>query len=187
MLPVGEGERALALRAARRAIAEYLERGTTLEVATRAPSLLEPRGSFVTLRRREGGALRGCRGEARPARPLIASIIREAILTATDDPRFPPVKPEELPGLTIKISALTPPVPISPGEVVVGKHGLIVMRGKRSGLLLPEVPAHFGLRTPEEFLAALYQKAGLSADDPSRDEDRLFAFETEAWGEPEVG
>ncbi|WP_165227139.1 AmmeMemoRadiSam system protein A [Aquisphaera insulae] len=183
MLPVGEEERALAIGAARRAIAEYLDHEAVIRVDTRAPCLLEARGAFITLRRRDGGELRGCRGECNPTRPLIESIIREAIASATDDPRFSPVTPEELPGLSIRISALTVPKPIAPEEIVVGRHGLIVKRWRRSGLLLPEVPLHFGLRTPEEFLSALYHKAGISPGSFDPVQDSLLAFETESWGE----
>jgi AMMECR1 domain-containing protein len=96
----------------------------------------------------------------------------------------------EISSLTIRISALTPLRRIEPDEIVLGRHGLVVVRGRSSGLLLPEVPLLFGLQTPDEFLAALYRKARLP-DEPARDGVELYAFETEAWEEdddpPELG
>src|SRR5271165_5959346 len=148
MLPIGPKEKRFALEAARKALQGYLVHGVVSEYPTSSPCLLQYRGSFVTLRLRESGELRGCRGECRPIRPLIESVIRQAISSATDDSRFPFVTEDELPRLTIRISALTPLKRIRPDEIVLGRHGLLIIQGRRSGLLLPEVPKRFGLRTP---------------------------------------
>ena len=67
---------------------------------------------------------------------------------------------------------------IEPNEIVVGRHGLVIVRGNSSGLLLPEVPAIYGLQTVEDYLAALYRKAHIPRE-PSPDfVDELYAFET---------
>jgi AmmeMemoRadiSam system protein A len=183
MLPIGSRERWYALRIARQAMLEHLRRGITVEHQSNSACLLQLRGAFVTLRRRDTGELRGCRGEYRPQRPLIESVIRQAIASATDDPRFPAVEEPEVPCLSIRINALTALRRIESREIDLGRHGLVVQQGRRSGLLLPEVPRLFGLRTPEEFLKALYRKAGLPHEAATHDDVELFAFETEAWGD----
>lgn len=186
MLPIGSQEKRFALQAAWKAVHEFLVSGVVSEYQTDSPCLLQHRGCFVTLRRRESGELRGCRGECRPRRPMIESVIRQTISSATDDSRFPGVTEEELPSLTIRISALTPLKRISLDEIVLGRHGLVIVQGRRSGLLLPEVPRLFGLRTPTEFLEALDRKAGITTERAEEDELELYAFETEAWGDEDV-
>lgn len=186
MLPIGPQERRFALEAARKALQEYLGHGVVSDYPTSSPCLLQHRGSFVTLRLRESGELRGCRGECRPTRPLIESVIRQTISSATEDSRFSSVTEDELPRLTIRISALSPLHRISPDEIVLGRHGLLVIQGRRSGLLLPEVPRRFGLRTPAEFLEALLRKAGITMESLQGEEFELLAFETEAWSEGDV-
>ena len=77
MLSISAEEKRVALRAARSALVSYLNCGVVPELSTRSPALLEHRGSFVTLRRRDTGELRGCRGECRALRPLIESVIQQ--------------------------------------------------------------------------------------------------------------
>ena len=186
MLPISPEERRFALQAVRKALQEHLASRELCGYRTSCPSLLQHRGSFVTLRRRESGELRGCRGECGANRPLIESVIRQAISSATNDSRFPGVTEDELPGLTIRISALTPMQRIRPSEIVLGRHGLMVVQGSHSGLLLPEVPRRFGLRTPAEFLGALCRKAGIATETLQEDQIELMAFETEAWDDGDV-
>ncbi len=186
MLPIGPQERRFALEAARNALREYLGRGVVSEYPTSSPCLLQLCGSFVTLRLRKSGELRGCRGECRPIRPLIESVIRQAISSATNDSRFPSVTEDELPRLTVRISALTPLKRIGADEIVIGRHGLLIIQGRQSGLLLPEVPKRFGLRTPAEFLEALLCKAGISTQRLEDENLELHAFETEAWDDEEM-
>jgi AmmeMemoRadiSam system protein A len=147
-------------------------------------ALRAPRATFVTLRRRDSGDLRGCRGERVARWPLIESVMHMTIASAVDDPRFEPVRLHEVPGLHIEISALTPPQPIRPEDVVVGRHGLIVMAGHTAGLLLPQVPEAYGW-TREQFLRGVCEKAGLAPDAWRKSWVRLEAFEAEVWGEEE--
>jgi len=186
MLPIGPEERLFALEAARKALQEYLGGGVVSEYRTSSQCLLQRRGSFVTLRLRKSGELRGCRGECRPVRPLMESVIRQAISSATDDSRFPSVTEEEVPRLTIRISALTPLQRIDPDQIVLGRHGLLIIQGQRSGLLLPEVPKRFGLRTPAEFFEALLFKAGITTRRWEEENLELHAFETEAWDDEDM-
>ncbi len=118
-----------ALRFARATLTAYLERREPPVSSRAAPALHEHRAAFVTLRVCETGALRGCRGEYRPRRPLIESIAEMVIATAIDDPRFPAVEADELPRLLIQISALTSLQPIQPQDVVLGRHGLLISLG----------------------------------------------------------
>jgi len=185
MLSINTQDRGFALQAARSALSAFLARGIVPRFQTSAPSLLQLRGSFVTLRRRDTRELRGCRGECRPSRPLIESVIQQTLCSATDDSRFPPVTAEEVTHLTIRISALTPLERIQPDAIVLGRHGLVIVKGRRSGLLLPEVPAQYGLQTVDEFLDAIYRKAQLGHRNLTHDVVELFSFETEAWSDDE--
>jgi AmmeMemoRadiSam system protein A len=147
-----------------------------------SPALREPRATFVTLRHRDSGELRGCRGEYVARRPLVESVIHMTVVSATDDPRFQPVDVHEVAGLHIEISALTAPQPIEPADVVVGRHGLVIRKGTNAGLLLPQVPLSHGW-DQEQYLDALCWKARMPAG-AWRDADvELQAFEAEVWGE----
>jgi AmmeMemoRadiSam system protein A len=133
------------LHLVRQTLNEYLSSGEMPpEFKTDSPALLQPRATFVTLRVRETGELRGCRGEVIARQPLVESVMNMVIASATDDPRFPPVTADEVPNLHLEISALTPMKPIKPEEVVVGRHGLMIVKGYSSGLLLPQVPVEQG-------------------------------------------
>jgi AmmeMemoRadiSam system protein A len=179
----GEEKQTL-LRLARQALDEYLGSGKLPEINTDSPALLERRAAFVTLWSRGSNELRGCRGEAYPRVSLIDSVVQMAIAAATDDPRFPAVTAEEVPDLRIEINALTPMEPIHPDDVVVGRHGLRIVSGGATGLLLPEVPVKYSWDR-EEYLRWVCKKAGLEPDKWQDEDVRLYCFESEAWGEEE--
>lgn len=148
---------------ARRAIATALM-GSALHpdaLAGALPSdaLRLPGAAFVTVRK-QGGRLRGCVGVVQP-KPLYQAIASAALSAALRDPRFPPVTPEELPGLEIEISLLSPFFPITPEELQVGEHGLLVSDGFHRGLLLPQVAREMGWDR-ERFLEEACLKAGLA-------------------------
>ena len=155
-------DKAALLRLARAAVAGFLATGAEIEDHTGLARLEEPRGVFVTLTRK--GELRGCVGFIAPVMPLGRAVIRAAVYAATEDPRFPRVGPDELSGLRIEISVLTPARPIDgPKAIVIGTHGLIVEKDGRSGVLLPRVAVDEGWdRTT--FLDQVCLKAGLPAD-----------------------
>jgi AmmeMemoRadiSam system protein A len=137
-------------------------------------------GAFVSLHR--DGELRGCIGQTEPRDVLGDVIVHCAGAAALEDPRFTPVQPDELRGLDVEVSVLTPPVPVTdPSTIVVGRHGLIVGRDGRRGLLLPQVAVEWGW-TREEFLAQTCRKAGLPPDAWRRGAD-VFAFEAEIFSE----
>ena len=127
------------LELARQAIIQYVEENKIVEYKTQNPNLITEKGAFVTLKK--NGLLRGCIGFIEPIFPLYETIIRAAIYAAVQDPRFRPVSREELKDLDLEISVLTPLKKINdPGLVRVGKHGLVISRGDKKGLLLPQVP-----------------------------------------------
>ena len=95
-------------RVARRSIEYGVRTGRPLPVdpSDFPPELREPRASFVTLH--EDGALRGCIGALDPRQPLVEDVAENAFKAAFEDPRFPPVRPHELPHLEISVSVLSP-------------------------------------------------------------------------------
>jgi len=126
------------------------------------PRLRELRGAFVTINK--DGRLRGCIGQVVAQQPLADAVAQMAEAAALHDPRFSPLRPDELPHITIEISVLTPFKKIeSPDEIEIGKHGLIVRRGASSGLLLPQVATEYKWDTTA-FLQNTCIKAGLPKD-----------------------
>jgi AmmeMemoRadiSam system protein A len=137
-------------------------------------------GAFVTIHAR--GELRGCIGQPEPRDALGNVVVHCARAAALEDPRFPPLSIRELPFVDVEVSVLTVPVRVSdPASVEVGRHGLIVARGGRRGLLLPQVPVEWGW-TREEFLARTCQKAGLPLDAWQHGAE-LYSFEAEIFSE----
>ncbi len=121
--------------------------------------LKEKRGAFVTIKM--DNMLRGCIGTIGPTRDSLAEeIIYNAIAAGIEDPRFQPVTEEELPYLEYSVDVLYPPEPIDfMEELDVGKYGVIVSKGFRRGLLLPNLE---GVDTPEEQVSIALTKAGIN-------------------------
>ena len=183
MSPLPSTERRELLTLARRAIEAAVHRRPPPELSFASPPLAAPCGAFVSLHQR--GRLRGCIGHIDASQPLAVTVARCAVAAALEDPRFSPVTPDEVPGLEIEISVLSPVVPIRPEEVEVGKHGLLVSCGWQRGLLLPQVATQFHW-TRERFLQETCNKAGLLADawkDPST---KIEAFTAEVFSEAEI-
>lgn len=150
---------------ARHAVESYLKGEPAPSLDTSDPVFQEKRGVFVTLRRR-GGELRGCIGTFSPDNPLYEAVSEMAVAAAFGDPRFPPVTREELRDLQFEISVLSPMQRVQDPlrQIQLGKHGVYIKKGLRSGTFLPQVATETGW-TREEFLGHCSQdKAGLGWD-----------------------
>ena len=124
------------------------------------------------------GRLQGCIGVVEPAEPLGEAIVRCAGSAALKDPRFAPLRADQLGELTIEISLLSAPAPISPEAIEIGRHGLLVVLHAQRGLLLPQVAVEHHL-TREQFLEETCRKAGLPREAWRDPEARLFGFTCE--------
>jgi AmmeMemoRadiSam system protein A len=172
-------DRALMLRLARDAIAAHVERRPSLDLP-QISVLAAHGGAFVSLHAR--GELRGCIGHIEADEPLGEVIARCAVAACSDDPRFPPISSPELPDLRVELSLLGPLEPITgPGEIAIGRHGLVVERGWHRGLLLPQVAIEWKWDA-ETFLAHTCHKAGLPKN-AWREGVKMWRFEAEIFGE----
>ena len=126
------------------------------------PAMKKHMGAFVTLHK--DGDLRGCIGEIEPRRPLVDVVRERALNSAFSDTRFTPVVAAEMPRIHIEISALTPPAPVNSWkDIVIGKHGMVLIKHGRSAVFLPQVAPEQGWDLPTT-LTYLSQKAGLPPD-----------------------
>ncbi len=126
--------------------------------------------AFVTLRRTDPGEIarkgrmRGCIGQTKPTYPLPEAVVIAAARAALEDPRFPPVEAEELSGLSVEVTVLSPPRPAASWkEIELGRHGIILEKDGRRSVFLPHVAIEKGWSL-EETLAHLSVKAGLPMD-----------------------
>lgn len=183
MFPLDSAERLALLKLARISIEKAAEKGSAEGAGLeRMPGRLgQPSGAFVTLRR--GKHLRGCIGHLESGESSLAlAVMWAAQSAALEDPRFERVRPEEVAGLTIEISVLTPFVEIAPENVVIGTHGLVVQQGSRRGLLLPQVASEHGL-SREQFLDETCAKAGLPRGAWRDPGTKVLAFTAEVFSE----
>jgi AmmeMemoRadiSam system protein A len=173
------------LKLVRRAIETYVRTGRIISRPKDYPRELdEKRGVFVTINKIIycKSELKGCVGLPYPTKPLIDGII-EAAVSATKDPRFPPLAEDELDKIKIEVSILTEPKKIGVSEkeafdkIVPFKHGVIIKKGFRSALFLPQVWEE--LPKKEVFLSRLCLKAGLPADEWRKDGIEFYVFEAD--------
>ncbi len=141
-------------------------------------------GAFVTLT--DAGRLRGCMGSLDPRLRLAESVAVAALDAALDDPRFLPLRADELPAIHVDVSVLGRPAPIDgPGSFRPGLDGVIVEGRGRRAFLLPEVATEFSWGATEMFDAAC-GKAGLPAGAWCEPGIRLSAFRTARFGGPAI-
>lgn len=153
-------ERMVLLRLAHDSILASLERR---EVPLDPPTahLAQPRGVFTSLHLQ--GELRGCVGYVLAVDSVYRAVSESARAAAFEDNRFYPVTREEAPALKIELSILSPPQPVSPEAIEIGRHGLLISMSGHRGLLLPQVPVENNWdRTT--FLEQTCRKAGLPLD-----------------------
>jgi len=181
-IQLSDSDGVVLVKTARRAVTGFLSNGNRIKLE---PDLEEKfsfnSGVFVTLNNPDG--LRGCIGFPMPEKKLANAIVDGAIAAATEDPRFPSVKTNELNDIVFEVTVLTPPVEIDvydPMEylekIKVGRDGLIIRHSFSSGLLLPQVPVEYGWNT-EEFLQHTCEKAGLARDTWKNESVKIEKFE----------
>ncbi len=175
------------LTVARRSIEHGLRQGSPLPTPLDhyPDTLRRKRATFVTLK--QGERLRGCIGTLEAIRPLVQDVAHNAYAAAFSDPRFPPLSREELDGVRIEISVLSPPQPIhfdSEADLIrqlrPGIDGLILEERGHRGTFLPSVWE--SLPHPQQFLQHLKLKAGLPPNYWS-DTVRVERYTTESFGE----
>jgi len=179
---IGLEERRVLLAMARESIAARLEGRAASHPATDTdgyPNLKKPCGAFVTLHKpdaRGGRALRGCIGRLTAALPLEETVRLMAVEAAFGDPRFPPLGKGEFESCRVEISALSPMSPCpDPGQVRLGVHGLYLVHGARSGVLLPQVPVEQGWSL-DEYLDYICVKAGTPVGSLAAPGVELYTF-----------
>ena len=170
------------LQIAREAITSYVRDGKRIEFTESDPVLNQPMGAFVTLH--ENGELRGCIGNMTAQGPLYKTVADMSIEAATGDPRFNRLSKNELDKINIEISALSPLQKVkSADEIKIPGNGVVVRKGFRSGVFLPQVANETGWGK-EEFLSCLCsQKAGLPPDAWKDSSTEKFIFTAEVFGE----
>ena len=181
-IQLSDSDGVVLVNTARKAVTEFLSNGNRIKLE----SDLEKKfsfnsGVFVTLNNPDG--LRGCIGFPMPEKKLSHAIVDGAIAAATEDPRFPSVKTNELNDIVFEVTVLTPPVEIDVSDpmeylekIKVGRDGLIIRHSFSSGLLLPQVPVEYGWNTVE-FIQHTCEKAGLARDTWKNESVKIEKFE----------
>lgn len=182
--PAGDADPCVAL--ARLSVETFVATGRVAEVPSWAPEELLRRraGAFVSLHER--GELRGCIGTIGPVQGNLAQeIVRNGVLAASEDPRFPPVSPAELDFLSYSVDVLDAPEPVaSPDQLDARRYGVIVSKGFRRGLLLPNLE---GVDTVAMQLAIAKQKACIDPDERDVSIERFEVVRHERGGEARRG
>ena len=186
---LSKADRETLIAAASNVLAEAVETRRMPDIrlpADLSPPLRAKRATFVTLH--VDGALRGCIGHIEPERPLYADVVESAYKAGFTDRRFAPLTTAELPRLTLDISILSWPRPVTFSDEAdllaklrPGVDGLILESGRHRGLFLPAVWK--SLPEPRDFLAHLKDKAGIGAAPLPRD-SVVRRFVTESFGGP---
>lgn len=180
MLPLTEADEQLLLRLARHALQRAARHRRLSEIEAPEGAVRESCGAFVTLRK--GRCLRGCIGYVEALKPLYQTVRECTLAAALHDPRFDPVRPDELPALRLEISVLSALQEIRPEQIQVGCHGLMVSLGFQRGLLLPQVAVEWRWDRIR-FLEETCLKAGLPRH-AWENEARIQAFTARVFGEP---
>jgi len=162
------------VKLARETVERYVREGKTPEPGELTPEMKEKAGVFVSIHKLS--ALRGCIGTFEPSKQNVAEeIIANAVSSATRDPRFPPIAPDELGQLSYSVDVLTRPEPVADqSQLDPQRYGVIVESGWRRGLLLPDLE---GVDSVEYQIDICRQKAGISPDEPVK----LYRFEVKRY------
>ena len=178
-------EQEVLLRLSRDVLDAYTAEGTVPVLDPRkyniTPAMMRVAGVFVTLRK--GGELRGCIGTIAGVSPIVSAVVENTVSSASQDPRFAPVKSEEAAGLDIEISVLTSPQQLGDYRSIrLGIDGVVLQKGNRSGVFLPQVATETGWNT-EEFMENLCRKAGLPPGSHISPGAKLYYFQVQKFAE----
>ena len=170
------------LEIARASINTYLQTGKKMELSEADPVLQQKMGAFVTLNKHK--ELRGCIGNLSVNQPLYLTVRDMAVEAAVDDPRFPALSLAELKEVDVEISVLSPLKRVDSAESIeLGKHGVLVRKGARSGVFLPQVAMETGWGK-EDFLNNLcVHKAGIPANAWKDKDAELYIFTADVFSE----
>ena len=168
---------------ARLSVETFVRTGKPAELPAGVPDELLKRRAGVFVSLHKGGDLRGCIGTISATRGSIAQeILQNGISACSHDPRFPPVRPDELDYLEYSVDVLGDAEPIdSPAALDPKRYGVIVTKGWKRGLLLPNLD---GVDTVEYQLAIAKQKAGISPADSNVQLERFEVVRHTIGGEP---
>ncbi|MDR1195230.1 MAG: AmmeMemoRadiSam system protein A [Endomicrobium sp.] len=172
---ISENSQKELLLLSRKAIEEYLKNSEIIDFSIDGnDELLRLAAVFVTLT--QNGDLRGCIGTIEPQYPLCEAVIRMSLSAALNDSRFFPLTLKELPETKIEISALSPMTKIKTAdEIIQNKHGVLIQKGNRNGLFLPQVWEHFNNK--EDFMNELCsQKAAIAQNSWKDASAEIFIF-----------
>ncbi|MEW6526816.1 MAG: AmmeMemoRadiSam system protein A [Spirochaetota bacterium] len=188
MVQLNDEQKKKLLVLARRTIEEYLQKRTLPKVDYNndfSDEVFKQKcGAFVTLHKH--GALRGCIGYVKGIKTIPEAVVDMAKASAFEDPRFEPLRKDELDDIDIEISVLTPVEPVKDiGEIVICRDGLIISNGFRAGLLLPQVATEYGWDV-KTFLEHTCYKAGLPADAWKWENTKIEKFSAIVFGEKEL-
>lgn len=174
-------EKSTLLAIARKSIETYVKSGETYIEPREEKALNGRSGCFVTIK--QGGQLRGCIGNFQSELPLFKEVAEMAVASASRDPRFYPMKSEDLDDFTLEISVLSPLHKIEEfEEIVIGKHGIYLEKGFYRGVLLPQVAKEHGWDR-DTFLCQTCVKAGLPNDAWQADDAEIYIFSAQVFGE----
>ena len=171
------------LRVAREAVYQYAARGSAPSVEEDDERLKVRQGVFVSLHINQ--RLRGCMGMIIGDGPLCEAVSQCAVNAASEDPRFAPIRMDEVPKVDIELSVLGPMQRAEADDIEVGTHGIFVTKGRVRGILLPQVATQFNW-TSEKFLSETCVKAGLDPEAWRDDDCFIEIFTAEVCCESEM-
>jgi AmmeMemoRadiSam system protein A len=175
-----EKEQKELLNIARGTIVDYVANRNVPSIVTSSPGLNLHSGCFVTIKKQ--GELRGCIGNFVSDQPLYLLVQEMAVSAATRDPRFYPMKKDDLGDFIIDVSVLSPLAKAkSVEDILVGVHGIYIVKGSYRGVLLPLVATEYGWDR-DQFLQHTCIKAGLPQD-AWQGECNIYIFSAQVFGE----
>lgn len=179
---LGSGEKAALMNIAKQSVFFAVKERKLFQCSSGGLAKLDQdRGAFVTLKKH--GEMRGCIGYVAPMKPLCMTVRDVAASAAVNDARFRPVEFRELPEIEYEVSVLSPLRRVTDiKQIKVGEHGLVMRKGDREGLLLPQLPVeqHWDRKT---FLEQTCVKADLPANAWKDEDTDIFMFTALVFGD----